>query len=279
MTLQTEFIIYPAIDILDGKAVRLVRGDYNDKTTYGDNPPEVAANWAAQGASYIHVVDLDGAKEGSPKNRPVIEEIVKRVSVPVQVGGGIRSGETLEALFSLGVSRCILGTAAIETPDFVKQALAEYGEKIAIGVDAKNGWVAVNGWLETSNVSAIELGRQLKEWGATRVIFTDIARDGTLTGPNLAASIELAEQTGLKVIVSGGVKETDNLLELARYRQVGLTGAIVGKALYAGNIDLRDALQRVNVVIGNGDPYRGDAGTQLGRNGKGPETEREGGGV
>lgn len=247
---DSEFILYPAIDILDGKAVRLLRGDYNEKTTYADNPAEVALKWAEQGAEFIHVVDLDGAKEGSPKNRPVIEEIVMRVSVPVQVGGGIRSVETLEALFSLGVSRCILGTAAIQTPEFVKQALAEYGERIAIGIDAKNGWVAVNGWLETSDVSAIELGRQLKEWGATRVIFTDIARDGTLTGPNLAASIELAEQTGLKVIVSGGVKETDNLVELAKYRQVGLAGAIIGKALYTGHIDLRDGLQRVEQVLG-----------------------------
>jgi phosphoribosylformimino-5-aminoimidazole carboxamide ribotide isomerase len=249
MTLRNEFVLYPAIDILDGKAVRLVRGDYNDKTTYADNPAEAALQWAGQGASYIHVVDLDGAKEGSPKNRPVIEEIVKRVAVPVQVGGGIRSGETLEALFSLGVSRCILGTAAIETPEFVQHALAEYGERIAIGIDAKNGWVAVNGWLETSSVSAIELGRQLQDWGATRVIFTDIARDGTLTGPNLAASIELAEQTGLMVIVSGGVKETDDLLELARFRQAGIAGAIVGKALYAGNIDLREALNRVKQAI------------------------------
>lgn len=249
MTLRNEFVLYPAIDILDGKAVRLLRGDYNEKTTYADNPAEVALQWAEQGASYIHVVDLDGAKEGSPKNRPVIEEIVRRVSVPVQVGGGIRSGETLEALFSLGVSRCILGTAAIETPEFVRHALAEYGERIAVGIDAKNGWVAVNGWLETSDVSAIELGRQLKDWGATRAIFTDIARDGTLTGPNLAASVELAEQTGLRVIVSGGVKETENLLELARFQQAGIAGAIVGKALYAGNIELRDALQRVKQAI------------------------------
>ncbi|MFC4768340.1 1-(5-phosphoribosyl)-5-[(5-phosphoribosylamino)methylideneamino]imidazole-4-carboxamide isomerase [Effusibacillus consociatus] len=246
---KSEFILYPAIDILDGKAVRLLRGDYDEKTVYNDNPVEVARQWVEQGADFIHVVDLDGAKEGSPKNRPVIEEIVKSVPVPVQVGGGIRTGETLEALFSLGVARCILGTAAVREPDFVKQALVEYGEKIAIGIDAKNGWVAVNGWLETSDISAVELGKQLKQWGASRVIFTDIARDGTLTGPNLAATIDLAEQTGLKVIVSGGVKETNDLLELTKYRQTGVAGAIIGKALYTGSIDLQSAITQVKQIL------------------------------
>ncbi|GAX90802.1 1-(5-phosphoribosyl)-5-[(5-phosphoribosylamino)methylideneamino]imidazole-4-carboxamide isomerase [Effusibacillus lacus] len=245
MSQNTEFVLYPAIDILGGKAVRLLRGDYGEKTVYHENPAEVARQWVEQGAEFIHVVDLDGAKEGSQQNRPVIEEIVKRVPVPVQVGGGIRTGETLEALFSLGVARCILGTAAVREPFFVKQAVTEYGEKVVIGIDAKNGWVAVNGWLETSDISAIELGRELKQWGATRVIFTDIARDGTLEGPNLAANIELAEETGLKVIASGGVKETSDLLKLAKYRNAGVAGAIIGKALYTGNIDLTDAINRV----------------------------------
>lgn len=244
-----EFILYPAIDILGGKAVRLLRGDYNEQTVYNDSPVDAALNWVEQGAAFVHVVDLDGAKEGSQQNRPVIEQIVKGVPVPVQVGGGIRSGETLEALFSLGVARCILGTAAVREPDFVRQALAEFGEKIAIGIDAKNGWVAVNGWLETSDISAIELGKQLRDWGATRVIFTDIARDGTLTGPNLAASIELAEQTGLKVIASGGVKETGDLLQLAKYRNVGVAGAIIGKALYTGSMDLQDAIRQIDQTL------------------------------
>lgn len=250
---QSEFILYPAIDILGGKAVRLLRGDYGEMTVYSDNPAEVARKWVEQGAEFIHLVDLDGAKEGSQQNRPVIEEIVKSVPVPVQVGGGIRTGEALEALFSLGAARCILGTAAVRNPDFVKQALAEYGGKIAIGIDAKNGWVAVDGWLETSDISAVELGRQLKDWGASRVIFTDIARDGTLSGPNLAANIELAEATGLKVIASGGVRETKDLLELAKYRSAGVAGAIIGKALYAGSIGLRSAIDQVRrAMAGNG---------------------------
>ncbi|WP_018132077.1 1-(5-phosphoribosyl)-5-[(5-phosphoribosylamino)methylideneamino]imidazole-4-carboxamide isomerase [Effusibacillus pohliae] len=249
MKQNDEFVLYPAIDILGGKAVRLLRGDYDEQTVYHDNPVDAARQWVGQGAEFIHVVDLDGAKAGSQQNRPVIEQIVKSVPVPVQVGGGIRNGETLEALFSLGVARCILGTAAVREPDFAKQALVEYGERIVIGLDAKNGWVAVNGWLETSDVSAIELGRQLKEWGATRVIFTDIARDGTLSGPNLAANIELAEQTGLKVIASGGVKETNDLLQLVKYRHVGVAGAIIGKALYTGSIRLQSAAEQVKQAL------------------------------
>lgn len=242
---QPEFVVYPAIDILNGQAVRLLRGDYGETTVYDDKPEQVAQRWAEQGASYLHVVDLDGAKEGSQRNRPVIEQIVQRVTVPVQVGGGIRDMETLEALFSIGVARCILGTAAVNDPEFVKQALQEYGDRIVVGIDAKNGWVAVNGWLETSDISAVDLGLQLKEWGAASVIFTDIARDGTLSGPNVAANLELAEKTGLQVIASGGVKDIDCLLQLAKLRNVGVAGAIVGKALYTGNIDLKTALQQV----------------------------------
>jgi phosphoribosylformimino-5-aminoimidazole carboxamide ribotide isomerase len=240
-----EFLLYPAIDIHEGKAVRLLRGDYHAVTVYNDNPASVAKGFEEQGARFIHVVDLDGAKEGSQQNRAVIAEIVKSVQVPVQVGGGIRNGETLEALFALGVSRCILGTAAVEKPDFVKDALKEYGEKIAIGIDAKDGMVAVKGWLETSSVSAIELGKQLKQWGATRIIFTDISRDGTLTGPNIPAIVEMAKQTELSVIASGGVKETSDLLKLAEYRNQGVAGAIIGKAIYTGNIDLRQAIAEI----------------------------------
>jgi phosphoribosylformimino-5-aminoimidazole carboxamide ribotide isomerase len=243
-----EFLLYPAIDIRGGKAVRLLRGDYNAMTVYNDNPASVAKGFEEQGARFIHVVDLDGAKEGSQQNRAVIAEVVKSVQVPVQVGGGIRNGETLEALFALGVSRCILGTAAVEKPDFVKDALKEYGEKIAIGIDAKDGMVAVNGWLETSSVSAIELGQQLKQWGATRIIFTDISRDGTLTGPNIPAIVEMAKHTELSVIASGGVKETSDLLKLAEYRNQGVAGAIIGKAIYTGNIDLRQAIAEIEGI-------------------------------
>jgi phosphoribosylformimino-5-aminoimidazole carboxamide ribotide isomerase len=249
---MSEFLLYPAIDLKDGQAVRLYKGDYDQMTVYDRDPAAVARRFKEAGASFLHVVDLDGAKEGSQKNFPVIQAIVEASGLPVQVGGGIRTGETLEALFSAGVSRAILGTAAVNQPDFVRAALKEYGEKIAIGIDAKDGLVAVNGWLETSSITAIELGRELKAAGATRVIFTDIARDGTLTGPNIPAIVEMAEQTGLGVIASGGIKETNDLLELAKYRGKGVVGSIIGKAIYNGNIDLAQAIVDVDAVLARG---------------------------
>lgn len=249
---MSEFILYPAIDLKDGQAVRLYKGDYDQMTVYDKDPASVARRFKEAGASFIHVVDLDGAKEGSQKNRSVIEAIVQASGLPVQVGGGIRTGETLEALFSAGVERAILGTAAVNQPDFVRAALKEYGEKIAIGIDAKDGMVAVNGWLETSSITAIELGRELKAAGATRVIFTDIARDGTLTGPNIPAIVEMAEKTGLGVIASGGIKETNDLIELAKYRNSGVIGSIIGKAIYNGNIELADAIREVDLKIAGG---------------------------
>lgn len=241
-----EFLLYPAIDLRHGQAVRLYKGDYDQMTVYDSDPAAVAVRFQEAGAKFLHVVDLDGAKEGSQQNRPVIESIVKATGLPVQVGGGIRNGDTLEALFSLGVTRAILGTAAVNEPEFVRVALREYGEKIAIGIDAKDGMVAVNGWLETSTISAIDLGRELKAAGATRVIFTDISRDGTLTGPNIPAIVEMAERTGLGVIASGGIKDTSDLLELAKYQGKGVIGSIIGKAIYNGNIELASAIQEVN---------------------------------
>jgi phosphoribosylformimino-5-aminoimidazole carboxamide ribotide isomerase len=249
---MSEFVLYPAIDLRAGQAVRLSKGDYDQMTVYDSDPAAVARRFKDAGARFLHVVDLDGAKEGSQQNRPVIEAIVKASGLPVQVGGGIRTGETLEALFSLGVVRAILGTAAVKQPDFVRAALKEYGEKIAIGIDAKDGRVAVNGWLETSDVTAVELGRELKSAGAVRVIFTDISRDGMLTGPNIPAIVELAEKTGLGVIASGGIKETADLLELAKSRRKGVIGSIIGKAIYNGNIDLAAAIQEVDAVTGGG---------------------------
>ncbi|PWK13011.1 1-(5-phosphoribosyl)-5-[(5-phosphoribosylamino)methylideneamino]imidazole-4-carboxamide isomerase [Tumebacillus permanentifrigoris] len=247
---MSEFLLYPAIDLRNGQAVRLYKGDYDQMTVYDNDPASVAVRFKEAGAKFLHVVDLDGAKEGSQQNRPVIEAIVKATGLPVQVGGGIRNGETLEALFSLGVQRAILGTAAVNEPEFVRAALQEYGEKIAIGIDAKDGMVAVNGWLETSTITAIDLGRELKGAGATRVIFTDISRDGTLTGPNIPAIVEMAEKTGLGVIASGGIKDTNDLLELATYRGRGVIGSIIGKAIYNGNIELVDAIREVNGAIG-----------------------------
>jgi len=246
---MSEFILYPAIDLKDGQAVRLFKGDYDQMTVYDRDPAAVARRFQQAGARFIHVVDLDGAKDGSQKNRAVIEAIVTASGLPVQVGGGIRSGDTLEALFAAGVQRAILGTAAVNQPEFVRAALREYGDKIAIGIDAKDGRVAVNGWLETSDITAIDLGRELQAAGATRVIFTDIARDGTLTGPNIPAIVEMAEQTGLGVIASGGIKDTGDLLALAQYRAKGVVGSIIGKAIYNGNIDLATAIDEVGAAV------------------------------
>ncbi|UOF91341.1 1-(5-phosphoribosyl)-5-[(5-phosphoribosylamino)methylideneamino]imidazole-4-carboxamide isomerase [Fodinisporobacter ferrooxydans] len=244
-TEQREFILYPAIDIRDGKAVRLYKGDYAAMTVYHEDPAAVAAQWQEQGAAFIHVVDLDGAKDGKRKNRSVIEAVVQAVHVPVQVGGGIRTMETVESYFELGVERCILGTAAVQEPEFVKAALRRYGERIVIGLDAKDGMVAVNGWLETADVKAIDLGKELAAHGATRVVFTDIARDGTLTGPNTPAIVQMAKETGLQVIASGGVKSIDDLVELSTYADQGVAGAIIGKALYTGAIQLSEAIRSV----------------------------------
>jgi phosphoribosylformimino-5-aminoimidazole carboxamide ribotide isomerase len=245
--MNPEFRLYPAIDIRDGKAVRLFKGDYEQMTVYHEHPPEVARAWEAQGAQFLHVVDLDGAKNGVRSNQHVIRQIVEAVNIPVQVGGGIRDMQTLESYLELGVARCILGTAAVQNPGFVKDALNLYGDKIVIGLDAKDGKVAVNGWLETSDITAVELGKQLARHGATRVIFTDIARDGTLNGPNVPAIVQLAQETGLKVIASGGVKSVDDLVELAGYAHHGVAGAIIGKALYTGAIRLSEAIQAVAV--------------------------------
>jgi len=248
-----EYILYPALDLKDGQCVRLTRGDYNAMTVYNSEPPAVAAEFADAGAKWLHVVDLDAAREGDPSqldqpvrdNRDVIAQIVGRVSIPIQVGGGIRTMQRLERLFEAGVSRCILGTAAVSNPAFVTEALRNYGERIAIGVDAKDGMVAVHGWTETSDVSATELGKRLAAAGATRVIFTDIARDGMLGGPNVQAIVRMAQETGLAVIASGGVRSAENLVELARHRSEGVAGAIIGKALYTGHVNLREAIDAV----------------------------------
>ncbi len=242
---MSTFIVYPAIDIRGGKCVRLFQGDYNQETVYGDRPSEMAARFDEAGAEWLHVVDLDGAKAGQPVNEAAVEDIVHTVRMPVQVGGGLRSLAHVERLLALGVSRVILGTAAIEDRAFVEQALARYGDKIAIGIDARNGYVATRGWLETSEVRADELAKALAAAGAQTFIFTDIARDGTMTGPNTEAIVALAQACGKHVIASGGVSKLADLEELHASREAGVAGAIVGKALYTGAIDLKQALERL----------------------------------
>lgn len=242
---MTAFMIYPAIDIRGGKCVRLVQGDYNQETVYHDSPLDAAKAWEDQGGSFIHLVDLDGAKAGSPVNVEVIGQIAAKVQVPVQVGGGIRRIEDVKQLLDLGVARLILGTAAIEDRQFTEQVLGTYGDKVAIGIDARNGYVATRGWLETSEVKAEVLAKELSLYGAQTFIFTDISRDGMMQGPNVEAIVALAAASGQKVIASGGVSTMEDLVKLHRHRKDGVSGAIIGKALYTGAIDLRQAIQTV----------------------------------
>lgn len=245
---MSEFIIYPAIDIRGGKCVRLFQGDYEKETVYGDSPVEMARQWEKQGASWIHVVDLDGAKEGAPVNDRTILEMARTVQVPIQVGGGIRSLDHVKMYLDGGAARVILGTSAIQNRPFVEEALAIYGgDKIAIGVDARDGFVATHGWLETSEVKAETLARELAKQGAKVFIYTDISRDGTLQGPNIAGSVELAKKANVDVIASGGVSELDDLLRLAPCVKDGVIGAIVGKALYTERFTLAEAIREIEV--------------------------------
>lgn len=231
--------IYPAIDIKDGRAVRLRQGLAADVTDYG-TPAEAAMDWKTQGATYLHVVDLDGAFEGKGRNLPLVAEIVRETGLPVELGGGIRTMEDIEARLSLGVARVILGTVALTDPDLVRRACARYPGRIACGIDAKDGRVAVRGWVEASDVDPVNLALRMKDAGVLDVIYTDIRRDGMQTGPNVEATAELVRRTGLRVIGSGGVGKIQDLYDL---RDAGCAGAIVGKALYNGNFTLAQALR------------------------------------
>lgn len=240
-----SFILYPAIDIRGGKCVRLFQGDYAQETVYADSPLEMAKRWVAQGADWVHLVDLDGAKEGRPANAEIIKEIARTIPVPVQVGGGIRTEEQIADYLQAGVARVIVGTAAIEDEPFTRRILQEYGDKIAIGLDCRNGMVATRGWLNTTDVFATELAKKLVSDGAETFIYTDIARDGTLTGPNIEEITALAVATGKSVIASGGVSNLGDLLALSAHEQDGVAGAIVGKALYTDAFTLEEALNRM----------------------------------
>lgn len=231
--------IYPAIDIKDGRAVRLRQGLAADVTDYG-TPAEAAMDWKTQGATYLHVVDLDGAFEGKGRNLPLVAEIVRETGLPVELGGGIRTMEDIEARLTLGVARVILGTVALTDPDLVRRACARYPGRIACGIDAKDGRVAVHGWVEASDVAPVDLALRMKDAGVLDVIYTDIRRDGMQTGPNVEATAELVRRTGLRVIGSGGVGKIQDLYDL---RDAGCAGAIVGKALYNGNFTLAQALR------------------------------------
>ncbi len=231
--------IYPAIDIIDGNCVRLCQGDFDKLTVFNDDVAKQAREWESCGAKYLHVVDLDGAK-GRGHNREAIQKILEAVQIPIQVGGGIRSFEDIEGMVKLGVSRVILGTKALNG-DFVKEAVSKYGSKIAVGIDAKEGMVAVSGWTSVSTVSALSLCQQMKALGVSTIIYTDIAKDGMMAGPNIAATKELIEKTQLSVIASGGVSTYE---DLEKINKIGAEGAIIGKALYQGNISLKEVMNR-----------------------------------
>ena len=236
-------LIIPAIDLRAGKCVRLVKGRLDRETVYSDDPAAMARLWERLGATRLHVVDLDGAFSGRPKNLDTIMEIVNAVSIPLQVGGGIRDLETAQVLFDIGVERVILGTVAILNPDLVAKACDRFGDRIIIGIDARNGKVAIEGWGVTAEKDATELAEDMLQAGAQRVIFTDVRRDGTLEGPNIEAIEDLARKTKMKVIASGGVSVPDDLRALKKLEPLGVEGVIIGKSLYAGTVKLEEALK------------------------------------
>lgn len=232
--------IYPAIDMKDGKCVRLKQGKFDEVTIYNEDPLKVALEFKEAGASYIHIVDLDGALAGKGINTDAIEAIAKALPIPIQTGGGIRDMDAIEAKLNAGVTRVILGTAAVKDPDFLQTAIKEYGgQRIVAGLDAKNGMIALEGWEEESTISAIDLGREMKKIGVKYTVYTDISRDGMLTGPNIEETVNLQKESGLTVIASGGVSSMKDLSELYN---AGITGVITGKALYEGRINLKEAI-------------------------------------
>ncbi|MEM7595981.1 MAG: 1-(5-phosphoribosyl)-5-[(5-phosphoribosylamino)methylideneamino]imidazole-4-carboxamide isomerase [Cyanobacteria bacterium P01_A01_bin.83] len=237
--------VIPAIDLLDGKCVRLYQGDYNQASVFSENPVEIARQWAAEGATRVHVVDLDGAKAGKSVNLSVIEAIANAVAIPIQVGGGLRDRAGVATLLNTGVSQAILGTAAVEQPEVVTELCQEFPGQIIVGIDARNGKVATKGWLETSEVIATDLAQLMAQQGAATIIYTDIHRDGTLSGPNMPALRELAESIDIPVIASGGVSSLTDLLSLLSLESVGVTGVIVGRAIYTGDVSLKEAVRAV----------------------------------
>lgn len=238
-------LIIPAIDIKGGKCVRLVQGLAEQETVYFDSPLEVAKVWEKEGADMIHVVDLDGAFVGELQNVDIICGIAQEISIPIEVGGGIRTMEQIDILFDTGVKRCIIGTAAITEPDFLKEAISKYNERIIVGVDAKDGMAAIKGWKEVSNYPAVELGKQLADLGVREIVYTDISRDGMLVGPNFNTIRKMAEETGLRIVASGGVSALTDIQRLLDLEDIGVSGIIIGKALYERRFTLKEAVRLV----------------------------------
>lgn len=240
-------IIYPAIDLKAGACVRLLRGRLEDETVYSRQPAEVALSFVQAGAEYLHIVDLDAAFSGSSQNQAAIAAIAAQIEVPFQVGGGLRTVADVRRMLAAGADRVIIGTQAAWEPDFMNRLLDEFGaEKIVLGLDAKGGAVAVAGWVQTTGQRVVDLGKQMQQAGVLRTVFTDVAKDGTLAGPNINAVKEIAAQTGLQIIASGGVTSLQDILALNRIP--GVTGVIIGKALYEGKIKLAEAIEMLRVA-------------------------------
>ncbi|MEG0642196.1 MAG: 1-(5-phosphoribosyl)-5-[(5-phosphoribosylamino)methylideneamino]imidazole-4-carboxamide isomerase [Clostridium sp.] len=230
-------IIFPAIDIRGGQCVRLMQGDFNRETVYGSSPADMAKKWEEDGAKYIHVVDLDGAKDGEGKNLSAIEGIVKAVSIPVQLGGGIRTINYINKLIEVGVSRVILGTAVVEKEGFVEEAVLKYKDKIAVSLDAKNGYVATKGWTNVTDILALDIAKKLENIGVKTIIYTDISKDGMLIGPNFNETDYLNKSVNINIIASGGVSTVE---DVKRLTDMNIYGAIIGKALYDNKVSLKD---------------------------------------
>ncbi len=246
MTSDAPFELIPAIDLLGGEAVRLSQGRYEESTVYDSDPAKVADRFATAGIRRLHVVDLEGAKAGRPIQGESIKRILAAVgSVPVQLGGGLRTLEGVDTAFGWGLDRVILGTAALRDPELVKRSAAKYPGRIVVGIDAREGRVAVEGWLEASETTAVDLARRFEDEGVAAIVYTDIARDGMLTGPNLEATVALADSIGIPVIVSGGVATNDDVLRAASFRDRGICGVIAGRAIYTGGVDLGVALAQI----------------------------------
>lgn len=231
--------IWPAIDILDGKCVRLTQGDYSQSTVYGQDPADMAARWCADGAECLHLVDLDGARDGSNFNFSAVKEIVQSVDVPCQLGGGIRNEQTIQEYLELGVSRLVIGTKAIKDPEWLEEMSAKYPQRLAIGLDARHGKVATDGWKQVSEMSAIDYAKQISSFPIGAIIYTDILKDGMLAGPNVESTKEFSAEVSVPVIASGGVTTIDDVSRLAA---LDITGAIVGRTLYEGKMNLHDAI-------------------------------------
>ncbi|MBI1244607.1 MAG: 1-(5-phosphoribosyl)-5-[(5-phosphoribosylamino)methylideneamino]imidazole-4-carboxamide isomerase [Alphaproteobacteria bacterium] len=241
-------ILFPAIDLKEGKCVRLLRGEMSAATTFNENPADQAAKFVAAGCRWIHVVDLDGAFAGAPVNARAVEAILAAVKVPVQLGGGIRDGARIKAWLEAGIARVILGTVALRDPGLVKQACRDWPGRIVVGIDARDGRVAVEGWAETSDVLAVDLARRFEDAGVAAIVYTDIDRDGALQGPNVEATAALARAVRIPIIASGGVSSLDDLRALKARAADGIAGVISGRALYDGRIDLAEAVKLLDAA-------------------------------